>query len=133
MKRATRLKHAAVALSALALSCCTPETTHETRVRSALDWVALAVDPAYSFAVDSCNAMKADAVTRFERGSDQARDEYNQLDARCDEVKNAFAQIRTGHARAVGLVEAGKVAEAEAELERVRGYWHVLRERDGGI
>ena len=115
---------------ALCATSCSHETTTEARVRSALDLLADVVDPSYQFAVDACIAQERDAVRRFEAGSDPARDEYVAIKSRCQNVRAAFDQIRRGHARAAELVESGKVQEAEREVARVRGYWHVLYERD---
>lgn len=110
-------------LLAVLSGCASNGTTLETRVRTALDILADVVDPSYQLAVDGCIAREADAVRRFEAGSDAARDEYTTIKLRCGQVRRAFDAIRDHHARAAAAVEHGKLAEAEAEIERVRGLW----------
>ena len=113
-------------LLAVLSGCASNGTTLETRVRTSLDVLADVVDPSYQLAVDGCIAREADAVRRFEAGSDRARDEYESVKLRCGQVRKAFDLIRDHHARAVSFVENGKLTEAEAEVERVRGFWRSL-------
>lgn len=113
-------------------SCSPAQGTTDARVRSALDLLAVVVDPAYGFAVDACIAREtlvAEAVEDGRTSPDAGLTELGAVRARCQATRRAFDAIRAGHERARALVEAGKVLEAEQALDEVRAEW---RELQGG-
>lgn len=113
--------------------CSGAQGTADARVRSALDMVAVVVDPAYAFAVDGCaarQALVADAVEAGRTSPDEGLRELGPIRARCQATRRAFDAIRAGHAEAARLVEAGELARAEALLAEIRAEWTALK---GGV
>lgn len=113
-------------------SCAGPASTVDAKVRSALDTVALFVDPAYAFAVDSCIARErlvADNVEAGKTSPDAGVAELRDIRTKCHATRRAFDQIRSAHTEAVRLVEAGELERAEAVLGDIRNR---VNELNGG-
>jgi hypothetical protein len=97
----------------------------EREIRSALNVVAGAVDPAYDFAVDACLARQsliAKAVPSLEADRMLAV-----VRARCHKARATFDLIRRAHAEALALVEAGQITEAERRLDAIAEAWRSLK------
>jgi hypothetical protein len=119
----------AVVVLAIATGCNGQATSADARVRSALDLLAVVVDPAYKMAMDSCVSRESLLADQAETGRLTVVEADKQLTGvrrRCERQRRIFEDIREGHDEAVKLVEAGAVADAEKTLERVRYAWQDL-------
>jgi hypothetical protein len=102
----------------------------EREIRSALNVVAGAVDPAYDFAVDACLARQsliADAAESKAVPSLEADRMLAVVRARCHKARATFDLIRRAHAEALALVEAGQITEAERRLDAIAEAWRSLK------
>lgn len=107
-------------------SCAAGRQTADARVRSALDLLAVVIDPAYRIAMDDCVSRETHLVDLEEAGRlshEVAGQKLQQIRAVCHGRRRAFAAIREGHEEAVKMVEAGRLEEAQSMLERVRDTW----------
>jgi hypothetical protein len=119
----------AVALALLSMCCSGQRQTADARVRSALDLLAVVVDPAYRMAMDSCVSRESLLADQAEAGKLSVVEADKQLTSmrrNCERQRRIFEDIREGHDEAVKLVEAGAVGDAEKTLERVRYAWQDL-------
>jgi hypothetical protein len=121
----------ALCIAALVLASCTScqPGTAEGHIRSSLDAFALVADPAWSAANEAC-AQRQRAIAA-EAEADRltvqaAREELAPVRARCHAITALFQRMREAHEQAVGMVEAGRVQEAEAWLTRLRERWRDL-------
>jgi hypothetical protein len=118
---------ARIAAVILTLSACAG--TAESKTRTALDAVALSVEPAYSAAMSACvdrqqavlEAARADMIS-----PDVALVEFNAISQRCHRTRAAFEVVRLMHNEAADLVEAGKLAEAKQALAELLQAWRAL-------
>lgn len=111
-------------------SCAGPTSTLDVKVRSALDTMALVVDPAYAFAVDGCIAREtlvADLVEAGKTSPDAGVAELRGIRTKCHATRRAFDAIRASHTEAARLVEAGELERAEAVLGEIRNRWMELK------
>lgn len=109
----------------------------EAQTRTALDAFALAVEPAWSFSNEACAVRQRAIASDVEAGKltpAESQELLVPVRQRCHAMKRAFQAIREAQDQAADLVEAGKLQEAEAWLERLRERWAALRavEVDGG-
>ena len=122
-----------VVLFLLTFLLCMPgcrRPSAEREVRTALDAVARAVDPAYAFAVDACLARQnlvAEAAESKEIPSLEADRQIASIRVKCDRTRNTFELIRRAHEEAAELIEAGKLQEAQARLDAIVEAWRSLR------
>jgi hypothetical protein len=108
------------------LCCSGAQQTADARVRSALDMLAVTVDPAYRMAMDACMVREQLIAEQAERETIPLLEAHKQLGlvrATCSRRRQVFELIREGHDEAAQLVEKGAVEDAEHALERVRTAW----------
>jgi hypothetical protein len=121
-----------LALLTVLMCCCNcsaQQQTADARVRSALDLLAVVVDPAYRMAMDSCVSRETLLADQAEAGKLSVVEADKQLTSmrrKCERQRRIFEDIREGHNEAAKLVEAGAVGDAEKTLERVRWAWQDL-------
>jgi hypothetical protein len=119
-----------LALLLLVCVCCcgsTQQQSADARVRSALDLLAVVVDPAYQIAMQHCTSREMLLADQAETGRLQLAEAERQLAAirlTCARRRRAFDVIRQGHELAAQQVEAGAVLDAERTLDQVRVAWH---------
>lgn len=112
-------------------SCGAGAQTADQRVRSALDAFGLAAAPTWSALNAACAYQqraieaeaKADTIT-----TDEARAQLGPVRARCARATDTIRAIRRAHDQAADLVEAGRIAEAEAWLGTLRERWSDFRD-----
>lgn len=110
--------------------CRAHTTSAETEVRSALNVLAGVVDPAYEFAVDACIARQsqiADAVEHKELSPFDGDAMIASVRQRCAKMRATFDLIRRSHTEAAALVEAGKVTEAQRQIDAALEAWRSLK------
>ena len=110
-------------------AACAHGGSADAKARSALNTLAVVIDPAYELAIDGCVASEQ-AEVNAERAGTQApavtSQHLGEIRARCDRVRAVFERMRTLHAEAAAAVEAGAIEHAEAKLFEVRGLWQAL-------
>lgn len=117
-----------LALFVLATKLVGCSSGSNVRVESALDAIAVTIDPAYSLAMDVCAAQER-AVVAARRAGLSAADADAAIAAvrpRCDAARETFEQIRLTHARAVEALQSRNTGEAERLLEHVGALWREL-------
>jgi len=119
-----------LALVTVLMMCCSAQQqTADARVRSALDMLAVVVDPAYQLAMGSCMARETLIADQAEAGKLTVVEADKQLTGvrrTCERQRATFEAIRGGHDLAAQQVEAGAVEDAEKTIERVRYAWSDL-------
>jgi hypothetical protein len=123
----------AVVLTLLSLCCSAQRQTADARVRSALELLAVVVDPAYQLAMDACVSRETLLADQAEAGRLSLAEADKQLSVvrvRCARQRRAFEYIREGHDLAAHQVENGAVEDAEKTIERVRHAFQDVAERE---
>ncbi len=101
----------------------------EPVVRSALDAFAIAVEPTWDATNAACLARQEAIAAEVEAGRltpDQGDAQIRPIRTRCHALADLFQVIRQTQDEAASFVEAGRLAEAEAELAQLRGRWQAL-------
>lgn len=117
-------------LLVLMLSACSGSA--ELHTRTALNTLAEIVDPAYEAAVAGCVAQEAMVMASARAGEispAEARARLDGIMGPCLRITAAFDRIRSLHEKAAGLVEAGRLEQAEQLLIELRKAWGQL----GGV
>lgn len=117
------MKPFAVMLTMLMCCCSAQQQTADARVRSALDILAVVVDPAYQAAMQACTTRELLIADQAETGKLTVVEADKQLTTvrqRCSKQQRAFEAIRQGHGLAATQVEQGAVEDAEETIARVR-------------
>lgn len=108
------MRRAGALLVLLACAGCTlPQA--QSRVAGALDVLATMIEPAYSFAVDTCLLGEESIVRGVQAGQltpDQRAAEMGALRKRCDQITEGFARIRELHVQAAAFTNSGHAEEA---------------------
>jgi hypothetical protein len=117
-------------------SACAARSNADARIRTALDVLGEAIDPAQQLAVEGCDRRERleVAAVRVDAGTASvAAERISQIRVRCNVVLDAFEAIRAAQLRAVQLLdETRDLDAAAAELERVRALWRDLDGADAG-
>lgn len=120
----------ATLLVLFAFCCSGARMSADARVRSALELLAVVVDPAYRLAVDNCIARETLVVERAEArvlAVDEADRQLAAIREGCHRRRRIFESIRELHDEASRQVESGFVEDAEKTLERLRAEWTRLK------
>lgn len=102
----------------------------ETKTRTALDAIALTVQPAYTHAMALCVDQEQATVLSARMGHttpDEALNSFEGISQRCHRTRAAFEAIKSLHESAAELLEAGKLSEAEQVLSELEYAWAALR------
>lgn len=128
-----------IALSAylwLGVACAVSGAVHGCagspvdRTQTALDTMALVIDPAYAALVDTCLAQQDVIVSRAEAlnlARDQTKDLVERVRSRCHPAKDGFEYVRSLHAEAVRALEDGDTKGAENLLRELTKAWQALK------
>lgn len=114
--------------------CRAGHSSAEPTVRTALNVLADAINPAYRLAMVACAARDDQIVADAERKritvaeADRLRAE---LGPRCRALEEAFESARNAHDQAVAYVEQGKLEEAEAIVADLRARVRNLEPPEG--
>lgn len=99
----------------------------------ALEMLTVAVDPAYSMAMDGCIAREDLVVAEVRAGlttKDQAREQLVPIRARCDVAREVFERVRLSQRAAKRALDAGDARTALRELDAARSSWKALARDD---
>lgn len=113
-----------------AAGCAGGTASADTHVRTTLNVLADVIDPAYELAMQGCILRQDQEMREGESGKQsatQTEDALAVIIARCYQVRDAFELMRARHDEARALVEAGKLEQAQKQLEEIRGAWRSLR------
>ncbi len=119
---------AVMALCMLVIASCAScqAGTADAQVRSALDAFNLAASPAWAGVNEACVYRQRAINAEAQAGRITVEEAWRQIGpvrARCHALTDLFRAMRVAHDQASTLVEQGKVADAEAWLDKLRDQW----------
>jgi hypothetical protein len=114
------------AFVALCLACAAQGNALEHSVRSAINVLTDVGDPACALAKQTCLLRQDLALTQAEGGDRDKVEVFKRITARCADVMDTCATMRTAQQEAAQLLDDGKVEAAALEVERVKDAWRGL-------
>jgi len=119
------MRSIAMALVVMVVGC----SSAEMRTRTALDAIAVVIDPAYESAMIGCESKANDITAKLHaEGFKQAyADEAAALTKRCDKTAEAFETIRKLHAQAVSALIGGAIDQARGYYQKLLLAWAALK------